>query len=77
MLFLWIGLHVSQDWVQNVFGVNSAAQIDIDSGKLLSLDNDTSVKVREMIDRTRSARPRYMKVRTGHQLGRGCTFHGR
>ena len=62
MMFLWIGLHVSNDWVQNVFGVNSAAQIDIDSGNLLSLDNPTSVKVRSLINRLRRERPRYMKV---------------
>ena len=27
---MWIGLGVSPEWVQNVFGVASAAQIDID-----------------------------------------------
>ena len=27
---LWIGLNVSPDWIQDVFAVQSAAQIDID-----------------------------------------------
>lgn len=30
MMFIWIGLGVNPDWVRNVFGVSSAAQIDID-----------------------------------------------
>lgn len=29
-MFIWIGLGVNPDWVRNVFGVSSAAQIDID-----------------------------------------------
>ncbi len=29
-MYMWIGLHVSPDWVHDVFGVQSAAQIDID-----------------------------------------------
>ena len=29
-MFLWIGHNVAADWVQQVFGVQSAAQIDID-----------------------------------------------
>lgn len=27
---MWIGLGINPDWVRNVFGVPSAAQIDID-----------------------------------------------
>lgn len=30
VLILWVGYGVSPDWVQSVFGVQSAAQIDID-----------------------------------------------
>ena len=29
-LFMWIGHSISPEWVQSVFGVPSAAQIDID-----------------------------------------------
>ena len=29
-MFLWLGHNVTADWVQKVFGVQSAAQIDID-----------------------------------------------
>ena len=29
-MFMWLGHNVAADWVQKVFGVQSAAQIDID-----------------------------------------------
>lgn len=29
-MFLWIGHNVSSQWIQQVFGVQSVAQIDID-----------------------------------------------
>lgn len=63
MMFLWIGLHVSNDWVQSIFGVHSPAQIDIDSSKLLLLDNPLSVRLRNLIQTIRSKRSHYMKVR--------------
>ncbi|XP_038060982.1 protein transport protein Sec24C-like [Patiria miniata] len=62
VMFLWIGLHVSNDWVQDVFGVHSPAQIDIDSSKLLHMDNPTSQGVRNLVERVRKTRPRYMKL---------------
>ncbi|XP_033126198.1 protein transport protein Sec24C-like, partial [Anneissia japonica] len=61
-MFMWIGLHVPQDWVQNVFGVNSAAQINIESQKLLQIDNKVSNQVRSVVDDVRKMRPRYMKL---------------
>ena len=30
VMYLWIGINVSRDWLQGVFGVQSAAQVDID-----------------------------------------------
>ena len=30
-LFLWIGQHVSQEWLQNVFGVQNVGQVDNDN----------------------------------------------
>lgn len=37
MMFMWIGLGVNPDWVRNVFGVPSAAQIDIDKVVFLTV----------------------------------------
>ncbi|XP_048763723.2 protein transport protein Sec24C-like isoform X2 [Ostrea edulis] len=61
-MFLWIGHNVEPHWVQQVFSVQSAAQIDIDKCKLLELDNPVSQKLKDMINSIRSERCRYMKL---------------
>lgn len=61
-LFLWIGLNVSMEWVQNVFGVHSAAQIDIDRTSLPQLDNPLSTRIQSIIASVRHQRHRYMRV---------------
>ncbi|XP_060569226.1 protein transport protein Sec24C-like [Ruditapes philippinarum] len=61
-MFMWIGHSVDPEWVQNVFSVQSAAQIDIDKCRLLELDNDQSHIVREVIQKVRAHRNRYMKL---------------
>lgn len=61
-LFLWIGLNVSMEWVQNVFGVHSAAQIDIDRTSLPQLDNPLSARIRSVIESVRHKRHRYMRL---------------
>lgn len=61
-MFLWLGHNVTADWVQQVFGVQSAAQIDIDKCRLLDLDNEVSQIVRGVIQKVRSSRNRYMKL---------------
>ena len=60
--FLWIGVNVSMDWVQHVFGVQSAAQIDIDRTALPELDNSLSLRVRSVITSVREQRHRCMRV---------------
>ncbi|XP_069690232.1 protein transport protein Sec24C isoform X2 [Periplaneta americana] len=61
-LFLWIGLNVGMEWVQNVFGVHSAAQIDIDRTALPDLDNPLSQRIRSVIDSVREQRHRCMRL---------------
>lgn len=61
-MFLWVGLNGATEWVQNVFGVLSAAQIDIDRTSLPELDNPLSVKIRSVIDSVRQQRHRCMRV---------------
>ncbi|KAL3875828.1 hypothetical protein ACJMK2_033741 [Sinanodonta woodiana] len=61
-MFMWIGHNVDPAWVKEVFGVQSAAQIDIDKCRLMDLDNPTSQRVRDLIKRIRSERHRYMKL---------------
>lgn len=61
-MFLWIGHNVDPHWVQNVFDVNSVAQIDIDRTKILELDNPVSIRLRQVINHVRSERSRCMKL---------------
>jgi protein transport protein SEC24 len=62
MMFMWIGLGINPDWVRNVFGVSSAAQIDIDKTRLQDLDSPLSLRVRGIIKRVREERHRHMKL---------------
>ncbi|KAJ8022340.1 Protein transport protein Sec24C [Holothuria leucospilota] len=55
-------LKCCNDWVLSVFGVNSPAQIDIDSSKLLLLDNPLSLRLRNLVEKIRGQRSRYMKL---------------
>lgn len=61
-MFLWIGHNVDPHWVQQVFSVQSVAQIDIDKSKILDLDNPVSIRLREVIAKVRSQRSRCMKL---------------
>ncbi|XP_063217274.1 protein transport protein Sec24C [Bacillus rossius redtenbacheri] len=61
-MFIWIGLNVDVEWVQNVFGVHSAAQIDIDKTELPILDNPLSEHIRNMVQKIRDQRHRSMRL---------------
>uniref|UniRef100_F6XHQ2 Protein transport protein Sec24C n=1 Tax=Ciona intestinalis TaxID=7719 RepID=F6XHQ2_CIOIN len=60
-LFLWIGQSVDPAWIQNVFGVQSAAQIDIDLVNLVVYDNEDSRKLRDLVAKLQASRNRQMK----------------
>ncbi|XP_046354960.1 protein transport protein Sec24C-like [Haliotis rufescens] len=61
-MFVWIGHNADPDWIQKIFGVQSAAQIDIDKCQLLPLDNPISRRVCETISKARSKRNRFLKL---------------
>ncbi|XP_014770483.1 protein transport protein Sec24C isoform X1 [Octopus bimaculoides] len=61
-MYLWLGHNVSPEWVQMVFGVQSAAQIDIDKCKLIELDNPLSQRIRSIIRIVQQERSRQMKL---------------
>ncbi|KAG8233361.1 hypothetical protein J437_LFUL005822 [Ladona fulva] len=61
-MFLWIGLNVGVEWVRDVFGAQSAAQIDIDRTSLPELDNPLSMRVRMTIEEIRRQRHRRMRL---------------
>jgi protein transport protein SEC24 len=61
-MFLWIGLGASPDFIQKVFGVPSAIQVDIEKVALPELDTPLSVAVRTIIDDIRTQRHKCMRV---------------
>merc|ERR1712223_1858114 len=58
-LFMYIGLAADPAWIQEVFGVQTAAQIDIDKTRLQDRDTLASQRVRKVIDQIRAERSRY------------------
>lgn len=61
-MFIWIGMNADSSWLHDVFGVQSAAQIDIEKASILELDNPTSQCVRHVINQVREERQRHMKI---------------
>ena len=62
-LFMYIGLATNPAWIQEVFGVQSAAQIDIEKSTLVERDTPASERVRNVIEQVRAERPRhYMRL---------------
>ncbi|XP_075216989.1 COPII coat complex component secretory 24CD isoform X2 [Lycorma delicatula] len=61
-LFLWLGLSLSNEWVQMVFGVPTVAQVDSDKSSLPALDNPLSVHIRSLIESIRRERHRCMRL---------------
>ncbi|XP_066585549.1 protein transport protein Sec24C [Prorops nasuta] len=61
-MFLWLGLSLSPQWVQEVFGVPSVHQINTDQPSLPVLDTPLNKKMHEIINRVRSERHRCMRL---------------
>lgn len=62
VMFLWIGLQVDPQFLQQLFGVTTIGQVDIEMTNLPEFDNPLSVRVRNMIDEIRSQRTLYLKL---------------
>eukprot|EP00092_Neocalanus_flemingeri_P059085 GFUD01070535.1.p1 GENE.GFUD01070535.1~~GFUD01070535.1.p1 ORF type:complete len:1158 (+),score=343.89 GFUD01070535.1:243-3716(+) len=61
-VLLFVGLATDPAWIQDVFGVATAAQIDIDKTKLVERDNPMSRRVCEIYRAVTEARARTMKL---------------
>lgn len=61
-MFLWLGLALSPQWIQAVFGVPSIVQIDTDCTALPVLDTPLNKRISDIINRVRMERHRYMRV---------------
>ncbi|XP_020285904.1 protein transport protein Sec24C [Pseudomyrmex gracilis] len=61
-MFLWLGMALSSQWVQSVFGVPSVVQIDTDRSALPILDTPLNNRIINIINRIRAERHRCMKL---------------
>ncbi|RUS83129.1 hypothetical protein EGW08_009118 [Elysia chlorotica] len=61
-MFLWIGHNVKPEMIQDIFAVQSAAQVDIDKVQVLQLDNPVSRRLCDLIAKLRERRSRYLKL---------------
>jgi len=61
-MFLWLGMALSSQWVQNVFGVPSVVQVDTDRATLPILDTPLNKRITNIINRIRAERHHCVKV---------------
>lgn len=61
-LLLFVGIAVDPQWIQDVFGVATAAQIDIDKTTLIERENPLSRRVYDIYQSVMSGRSRTMKL---------------
>lgn len=61
-MFLWLGMALSSQWVQGVFGVPSVVQVDTDCTALPVIDTPLNNRIINIINRVRSERHRCMRV---------------
>jgi len=61
-VLLFVGLAADPQWIQDVFGVATAAQIDIDKTKLQERDNPLSRRVCSIYNQVTADRSRTMKL---------------
>lgn len=61
-MFIWLGLNASSEFISQVFGVPTAAQVDTDKTFLPLLDNPLSLKIRNLMEDIREERRRSMRL---------------
>jgi len=61
-LFLWIGLQVNQELLQQLFHANTIGQVDIEMTQLPDLDTPLSKRARAIIAAIQAEKQRYLKL---------------
>jgi len=61
-MLMYVGLATNPAWIQDVFGVQTAAQIDIDRTKLIERDNPMSRRICGLVNTLTTDRTRTMKL---------------
>jgi protein transport protein SEC24 len=61
-MFLWLGMALSSQWIQSVFGVPAVVQVDTDRATLPILDTPLNNRIRNIINRIRVERHHCVKL---------------
>jgi protein transport protein SEC24 len=61
-MFIYLGMGLSGEFTQSVFGVQTVQQIDTERGQLPVFDNKWSKRVREIVESIQKGRARCMRV---------------
>ncbi|EDO41706.1 predicted protein [Nematostella vectensis] len=61
-MLLWVGLQVDPGMLQQIFGVSTIGQVDIEMTSLPVLDNPLSARIQDIISSIRAERPNYLKL---------------
>ncbi|KAG8199011.1 hypothetical protein JTE90_001808 [Oedothorax gibbosus] len=61
-MFMWVGMNAESKWIQEVFGVNTVAGINIEQNKFFQFNNPLSECVRTILNQIQSERHRQMKL---------------
>merc|ERR1712026_159770 len=70
-MLLFVGLAANPAFIQDVFGVSTSAQIDIDKTKLVERDNPMSRRVNELVRSLQEGRSRTLKLTIVRQRDNG------
>lgn len=62
VMFLWLGPSVDLQWVSQVFGVNSLAEINPERTELPDVDTALSKQIRGAVDQIRKKRRRHLRL---------------
>jgi len=61
-VYLWIGHNVDPNSIQNLFGVSSMQQLNVEKCKILEIDTEISVNVRSLIKKINDQRKTALKL---------------
>jgi protein transport protein SEC24 len=61
-MFLWLGIGLSSEFTNMVFGAQYPQQVDTERSGLPIFDNKLSKRIRDIIENIQSERTRCMKV---------------
>ncbi len=61
-MFMWLGIGLSSEFTQSVFGAQCTQQIDTERSGLPVFDNALSKRVRSIVENIQNERTRCMRV---------------